>query len=391
MRLSARFLTTSILGAGLLMVSGCEFFEGVKTLNDIGRKIDPVPGGSDARAKPTEDRPAADNRGVISYPTYKVIVARRDDTMAQIAARVGMSPEALAKHNGLSTDHKPRAGEVLALPSGVGDLAEPTPNTLEDDINQTLLDTPNTPAVIPSANGDPEPVRHVVETGETAYTIARLYNVSVTALASWNGLDRNLSVREGQQLLIPVASNDGGPVEPVEVAAAEAVPRPNPTTVTPETTPAPLPPSAATPLPKAEPPVVETVTAPAPAAVTPVVASNGRKLLKPVSGSVIKGFSNKAGGNEGIDFGAPSGTSVKAAENGTVALISKSVSDTTIILIRHPDNLYTVYSNVGAANVSKGDKVSRGQSIGKVAGGSPPFLHFEVRKGTEAVDPAPYL
>ena len=50
-------------------------------------------------------------------------------------------------------------------------------------------------------------MRHRVEAGETAYSIARLYGVSVTALASWNGLGPDLAVRENQELLIPIVGD----------------------------------------------------------------------------------------------------------------------------------------------------------------------------------------
>jgi len=45
-----------------------------------------------------------------------------------------------------------------------------------------------------------------VARGETAFTIARLYNVSVRALSDWNGLGPDLEVREDQYLLIPVVN-----------------------------------------------------------------------------------------------------------------------------------------------------------------------------------------
>jgi murein DD-endopeptidase MepM/ murein hydrolase activator NlpD len=122
---------------------------------------------------------------------------------------------------------------------------------------------------------------------------------------------------------------------------------------------------------------------------TPAGASG--KLLRPVSGKVLRGYSKKKGGNEGLDIAAASGTPVKAAEGGEVALISKSGSQNTIVLLRHPDNLYTVYSNVSDVTVKKGQKVKRGQSIAKVASGDPSFVHFEIRRGTESVDPVPYL
>jgi murein DD-endopeptidase MepM/ murein hydrolase activator NlpD len=112
-----------------------------------------------------------------------------------------------------------------------------------------------------------------------------------------------------------------------------------------------------------------------------------------VSGKIIRGYKKGANGNDGIDISAPVGTNVKAAEDGEVALISKGADDKAILLIRHADNLYTVYSNIANVGLKKGQKVSRGQKIGGVANSADgnPYLHFEIRRGTESVDPAPFL
>ncbi|MEN9062540.1 M23 family metallopeptidase [Ponticoccus litoralis] len=61
------------------------------------------------------------------------------------------------------------------------------------------------------------------------------------------------------------------------------------------------------------------------------------------------------------------------------------------MLIRHPDDLISVYTYVDDISVKKGDAVSKGQSIARVRSGDPSFLHFEVRKGFESTDPMPYL
>ena len=114
-------------------------------------------------------------------------------------------------------------------------------------------------------------------------------------------------------------------------------------------------------------------------------------MVRPVIGKILRGFSKKSGGNEGIDYAVSEGTEVKAAAMGTVALISKSVGDTTIILLRHANNLYTVYSNITDVKLDKDKIVNAGDIVGLVGPGDPPFVHFEVRKGTEAVDPTPYL
>ncbi len=72
------------------------------------------------------DRPQPDDRGVISYPGYQVVVARRGDTIASIAGRLGLEAGTLATFNGVSPDSQLRQGEVVALP---GRVAEPSAAT----------------------------------------------------------------------------------------------------------------------------------------------------------------------------------------------------------------------------------------------------------------------
>ncbi len=353
-----------LLLCSAITLSACSDY----SLSDLNSQLNPPPGTQTNQVTP---RPQPDSRGVITYSNYQVIVAKRNDTMTDLAGRVGMNAQDLARHNGLPVTYIARSGEVLALPDGViTPTADPVNDGSIESIATAAIDRAGaTPAQSGTIQKGPEPIRHVVEQGETAYSIARLYGVSVTALASWNGLDRDLSVRTGQQLLIPVAED--GTVQSAVLAPVDKTPEP---------------PSAKTPLP----PPVETATIPESpnlaADRTPPGASG--KLLTPVKGKIIRGYSSS---NEGLDIASAVGTSVKAAESGEIALVSKSVGQNTIILVRHPDNLYTVYSNVSDVSVQKGQKVKRGQTIAKVASGNPSFLHFEIRRGTESVDPIPYL
>jgi lipoprotein NlpD len=318
----------------------------------------------------TAPRPNADARGIISYPNYQVVVAKRGDTVTTLAGRIGMGANELAKHNGLDVDQALREGELLALPrkvkagSGV-DIASIAGNAIDTADGKTkTAQAGNTPSI--------EPIRHRVERGETAYSIARLYDVSVTALASWNGLGTDLSVREGQRLLIPIVEQTRFSDNSKPGAGSTA----------------PSPPSAAKPLPN----TVKVEPLPASPNLGKLKTTDGtRKFLTPVQGKIISAYSGKAGGNEGIDIAATAGSAVKSAEDGEVALISKSVGSGTIVLIRHAGNVYTVYSNISDVKLTKGQKVKRGQRIGGVAKGSPSFLHFEVREGTESVNPEGFL
>ena len=85
------------------------------------------------------------------------------------------------------------------------------------------------------------------------------------------------------------------------------------------------------------------------------------------------------------------GPPVKSAGNGTVAAITRDTDQIPILVIRHPNNLLTVYAGVDIIRVSKGQTVKRGQTVGEVRKGTPSFLHFEVREGFESVDPNEYL
>lgn len=336
---------------------------------DLG-SISPGLGNNPSFQEKVAPRPEPDANGIITYPNYQVAVGRRGETVGSLAGRIGLDGAELARHNGLSVDYTLRQGEILALPRRVA-----TSGTLDITAIATgAIDAANKDKTqSPAANTSGiEPIRHKVERGETAYSIARLYDVSVTALSSWNRLGTDLSVREGQYLLIPI----------VEISAPRAD---NSLPGTGSSTP--TPPSASAPLPKD----VVTATLPPSPDLGQFRSDDTRKFLQPVQGKIIKPYSGKSGGNEGIDIAATAGTAVKAAEDGTVALISKSVGANTIVLVRHADNIFTVYSNVTDVKLNKGQNVKRGQRLGAVSSGDPSYLHFEVRRGTQSVDPSPFL
>lgn len=118
------------------------------------------------------------------------------------------------------------------------------------------------------------------------------------------------------------------------------------------------------------------------------------RLQMPVQGDIIREYSEGTNGNEGIDIRARAGSPVVAAADGEVVLLSQASKDSdnnVILLIRHPDNLFTVYSGLTETVIEKGDRVERGQTLGVIASGEEEFLHFEVRIGTKSTDPIPYL
>jgi murein DD-endopeptidase MepM/ murein hydrolase activator NlpD len=347
---------------------------------------------SAAAAQATRARPAPDARGVLTYPGYQVALARRGDSVATVAGRLGIDAGALARANALRPEDPLREGEILALPTRVAAAAAPAPGAVvgapvaTGPISVTTLagaaidraeGTATLPAPAPATPG-PEPLRHKVARGETAFIIARAYNVSARALADWNGLGPDMALREGQTLLIPTASGQPPAAEPVTDPGVGS--------------PTPVPPSAAKPLPAENP-----VAAASPAPGTPAspglgdqrTAASASVLAMPVQGKIIRSFAK--GRNDGIDIAAAPGTGVQAAAAGTVAAITKNTDQVPIIVVRHADNLMTVYAGIDAVKVTKGASVARGQEIAVIRRADPAFLHFEVRKGVDAVDPMGYL
>ncbi len=367
-----------LASTALALLGACNSTFDFDLRGGLGSRFDTT----DAALQATQRRPDPDSRGVISYTNYQVAVARRGDSVRDLAGRVGVDAGSLAHHNGLEPDDSLRNGETLYLPQRVAEadgdvdiaaLAGPA----IDNASTAPVQTTALPAVAkPAPRSKTEPLRHKISRGETAYTIARLYRVSVRSLADWNGLGPDYAIREGQYLMIPVAATDAEPGAPL----AATTPMPG------TGSPTPTPPSAATALPQDEEPANAEVASVAPDLGNAQPASG--KMAAPVKGKVIREYVK--GKNNGIDYSASAGAAVTAAAAGTVAAITVDADKVRIVVLRHPDNLMTVYYNVADVAVSKGAKVERGQKLASVPAENS-YVHFEVRKGFDSVDPQPYL
>ena len=380
--LGGKFRTGLVLGASALALSAC--------VNTGNLDWDLRGGGGDtsgAALRATAAAPTPDANGIISYPDYQLAKAKRGDTVASMAMRLGLNAGELARTNALRETDPLREGELLLLPSRVSAVPQPgmaTPGAGGSvditSIATTALDEVGPATISPTASAPipGQPLTHRVARGETAFTIARAYNVSAKALADWNQLGPDMAVREGQTLIIPIASAASDP-EP-EIAPPGAG------------SPTPEPPSASKPLPDEETqPAAEKPkeTPPSPELGEETTAASSSAFAMPVQGKIIRGYDKKT--NQGIDIAAPAGTPVKAAADGTVAAVTQDTGKVPIVVIKHADGLLTVYAGLDGLTVKKGDAVKRGQSIGVVRKADPAFLHFEVRKGVDSLDPMAYL
>lgn len=114
-----------------------------------------------------------------------------------------------------------------------------------------------------------------------------------------------------------------------------------------------------------------------------------KKAVVPVQGKVTSGFGYRIHpitGNRsfhtGIDIAAPEGTQIAAAYGGTVEKTGYTNGRGNYILLRHGDNLQTMYCHLSSVDVKKGELVTAGGQIGKVGTtgmSTGPHLHFELR------------
>jgi murein DD-endopeptidase MepM/ murein hydrolase activator NlpD len=96
----------------------------------------------------------------------------------------------------------------------------------------------------------------------------------------------------------------------------------------------------------------------------------------------------------GIDYGADEGTPIRAAADGVVVSAGWYGGYGNATIIDHGGGIATLYGHQSSMAVSAGQKVTQGQTIGRVGctgNCTGPHVHFEVRVNGDPVDPAGYI
>jgi murein DD-endopeptidase MepM/ murein hydrolase activator NlpD len=207
---------------------------------------------------------------------------------------------------------------------------------------------------------------HKVRPGETLHSIAINHGVSNTALARANNIKSPFTIYAGQRLKLPfginkyINNNINGKISISGTETPLSKPTPN-------------------------------------SKITNSIKRSG-SFIWPVEGRLLSSFGIKEGSalhNDGLNIAAPMGAAVRAADNGIVAYAGNQIRGFgNMLLIKHSDGFITAYAHTEKLLVSRGDIVSKGQVIarvGKSGGIGVPQLHFEVRKGSLAVDPLRFL
>ncbi len=295
--------------------------------------------------------------------TYSVV---RGDSLYAIARRFGLPVERLLKINGLQPPYSLTVGQQLRLPG---------------------------------------PRTYLVRSGDTIYSIARAQGVDLTALVYENKIRRPYVITSGQNLVLPPQPGSATRLAQAgRPAAGQPVARTPITRVTASTAqkgaartqqvavvaqPTVKSDPVKTLPPKVKPRKAGALPAPPP--------RQGKKFIWPVQGKISSPYGPHRGGlyNDGINIAAPRGTPVQAADSGVVAYADTGLEGFgRLVLIKHAGGWVTAYAHNEKLLVQRGDTVQRGQviaTVGTSGNVGRPQLHFEIRKGTRPINPAPHL
>ena len=196
-------------------------------------------------------------------------------------------------------------------------------------------------------------VYHVVERHQTFYRICKTYGVDLKEIASLNRISDPSKIQTGQRIFIPGARR----VLKVEIYIDDVVSEQGE---------------------KAK------------------VAYKRFDFIWPVEGKINQGFEEAENRrHQGIDISSAVGAPIKASNAGTVIYSNNTIKGYgNLIILRHSEELVTVYAHNQVNLVEEGTWVEKGQIIGKVGQTgrtSGPHLHFEIRKNNKAIDPLLFL
>lgn len=230
----------------------------------------------------------------------------------------------------------------------------------------------------------PTGVYHTIEPGQTLYRIARIYDIPEAELARVNRIHDPTRLQVGYKLYIPGATR----LRQVPASAKGSAP------------PA-APPKSVARAPKVSAPSSQDKQkTPAPPKMSPTEPAGPTKrkgdFVWPIKGKVVRQFGTSKGETtKGIEISCREGEPVIAAAPGKVIYSGNSIRGYGhLIIVEHADDFFTVYGynrqNLAKTNdyVGQGDRIA---SCGQPPSAQSSRLHFEVRKGKQAVNPIFYL
>ena len=213
----------------------------------------------------------------------------------------------------------------------------------------------------------PKKRTHIVKKGDTLYSISRKYRTDVFTVSRFNNLKNVNQIYTNQKLIIPdhferkkkvvrkLKKKETKKVKKKIIAKKKEYKKKNNKQILNET------------------------------------------FIWPVKGKILSKYGSNDPGffNDGINIESVSGKDVKASSSGEIVYSGNEIPGYgNLVLIKHSKNWITAYAHLNKIYKKKGTLVKKGESIGAVGNSGNvkiPQLHFEIRKGKEAVDPLKYL
>jgi len=253
---------------------------------------------------------------------------------------------------------------------------------------------------------DARPRVHIVEKGDTMYSIAFNYGFDYHELAEMNGIQDPSLIQIGQQINLfpgatmtrPAATVTTQPLPPV--VAAKPLIKDQPKVVKYAYSEAAVA-QAEGRTQQVSPPApvvarVETKVAPAPAPVSKPAAEGDDDALEwsmPTQGKLVGTFS-ESDNRKGIDVAGKLGQPVFASAPGKVVYSGSGLRGYgKLLIVKHNNTYLSAYAHNDQLLVKEGQTVMRGQKIAEMGNSDSDQvkLHFEVRRFGKPVDPADYL
>ena len=205
---------------------------------------------------------------------------------------------------------------------------------------------------------------HLVEEGESLYSIAWRYDFNVSELATINGISKPYRVRKGQILNLD---------KNFKVKKQSFVSKQNVKEITPK--------------------VVDrtsSVVKKSPFIQLPnKISAKKLRWQQPIKGKIIEGYNPKEL-RKGIVIQAISRASVKPAAQGVVVYAGDGLRDYgKLVIIKHSDYLLSAYGHNQKLLVEEGQVVDGNMAISKL--GSNGQLYFEIRKDGKPINPVAYI
>lgn len=229
-----------------------------------------------------------------------------------------------------------------------------------------------------AADARTAPLFHVVERGDTLFSIAWRHGLDYREVARLNGIGEPWVIRLGQRLRL---RND--PVRPAQAPATAGK-----TTVAPTSRPVagnkPVAGSSSGTAPATGKPAPATLPKP----VAPAAAPAGWSW--PSAGRLLSAFNPAGSGPRGVALDGNAGDPVRAARDGRVVYTGSTlVGYGQLVIVKHDDVYLSAYAHNSRLLVKEGDRVRAGDVIAEMGstGADRVKLHFEIRRNGEPIDP----